>query len=81
MAVKNEWSLDGGMITFDATVGRPVHQRDPVCGIEVPVTVGEVAIFAGEQYRFCSPSCRDEFMKDPERYTTPAAKANKEPSR
>lgn len=72
MAVKNEWSLDGGMITFGAPVGPPTRQRDPVCGMEVPASAGQVATFAGEQYRFCSPSCRDRFLEDPERYAPSA---------
>ncbi len=47
-----------------------VNDRDPVCGMRVgPESLGTT--HAGEQYRFCSPACRDLFLARPHHYTTP----------
>lgn len=46
--------------------------RDPVCGMNIDEdrarTAGLVSEFKGKGYFFCSPECRDDFAKNPERY-------------
>ena len=45
--------------------------RDPVCGMTVDVSRGEPsAEHAGHTYHFCSRSCRDRFVAEPEKYLT-----------
>ncbi|HTQ80191.1 MAG TPA: heavy metal translocating P-type ATPase, partial [Thermoanaerobaculia bacterium] len=47
---------------------------DPVCGMKVePAKTSHPAEHAGETYHFCSASCRQKFVQDPERYLEPAA--------
>jgi Cu+-exporting ATPase len=47
--------------------------KDPVCGMDVVPgeAGGESAVHAGTTYWFCSQSCREKFVADPMRYTTP----------
>lgn len=40
---------------------------DPVCGMEA--TSGIAFVYQGKEYAFCSDHCRQEFKKQPERYT------------
>ena len=46
--------------------------RDPVCRMNIDEdrakAEGNVREYKGKSYFFCSPECRDEFGKDPERY-------------
>jgi membrane fusion protein, copper/silver efflux system len=46
--------------------------RDPVCGMNIDVdrsqAEGNVREYKGKSYFFCSPECRKEFDKDPEKY-------------
>ena len=46
--------------------------RDPVCGMNIDEdrakAEGNMREYKGKSYFFCSPECRDEFGKDPERY-------------
>ncbi|MCE5263968.1 MAG: efflux RND transporter periplasmic adaptor subunit [Deltaproteobacteria bacterium] len=46
--------------------------RDPVCGMNIDEdlakTAGNMRTHKDKGYFFCSPECRDEFGKDPERY-------------
>ncbi len=43
--------------------------RDPVCGMTVDPQAGKPkAEHAGHVYHFCSQSCRDKFVKEPEAY-------------
>ncbi|WP_274629575.1 heavy metal translocating P-type ATPase [Arvimicrobium flavum] len=45
--------------------------RDPVCGMTVDPASGKpTAHHGGHTYRFCSESCRNKFMKEPEAYLT-----------
>ena len=42
---------------------------DPVCGMEVDEeTAKDRSAFAGKDYFFCSPDCREEFDESPEEY-------------
>ena len=44
-------------------------QFDMVCGMEFPATQRDHASeHDGEIYYFCSPSCKDHFDRDPEKY-------------
>ncbi|MDD5169409.1 MAG: efflux RND transporter periplasmic adaptor subunit [Syntrophales bacterium] len=51
--------------------------RDPVCGMNIDEdrsgASGFMKIYQGKTYFFCSPECRDEFVKAPERYTSSTA--------
>ncbi|WP_094463123.1 heavy metal translocating P-type ATPase [Pannonibacter phragmitetus] len=48
--------------------------QDPVCGMMVdPHTTAHKAEHAGRPYYFCSASCHEKFLADPERYLDPAA--------
>ena len=46
--------------------------RDPVCGMNIDEdrakAEGNLREYKGKTYFFCSPECRDDFGKDPERY-------------
>ncbi len=46
--------------------------RDPVCGMNIDEdrakAEGNFLEYKGKTYFFCSPECRDDFGKDPERY-------------
>ena len=42
---------------------------DPVCGMEVDEQQAAAkSEYQGKTYYFCSPSCKRQFDKDPERY-------------
>jgi Cu+-exporting ATPase len=42
---------------------------DPVCGMEVdPATAAGASEYQGTTYYFCSPGCKRQFDKDPQRY-------------
>jgi YHS domain-containing protein len=38
--------------------------KDPQCGAYFPKSEGVSAVIAGEQFHFCSPACRDEFLRN-----------------
>jgi Cu+-exporting ATPase len=53
-----------------------VAAKDPVCGMDVvpAAAPGGSAEYAGTRYWFCSPSCREKFVAEPNRYVgAPAA--------
>lgn len=42
---------------------------DPVCGMEVdPRTAQHKSEHKGQTYYFCSPGCKRDFEKEPEKY-------------
>jgi Cu+-exporting ATPase len=42
---------------------------DPVCGMMVdPKTAAGKSEYQGKTYYFCSPGCKKDFDKEPERY-------------
>jgi hypothetical protein len=50
------------------------YATDPVCGMQVQTSAAPAtAQHAGHTYYFCSDSCRERFVEDPERYTDPGA--------
>lgn len=43
--------------------------RDPVCGMEIEEQEAKAtAEYEGQTYYFCSPACREEFLRQPEAY-------------
>ncbi len=47
---------------------------DPVCGMSVDPTSALSATTGGREFFFCSPSCREAFTADPDRYTSEATR-------
>jgi P-type Cu+ transporter len=48
--------------------------KDPVCGMDVNDRDAKAtAQHGGKSYNFCSTECRDQFQKNPERYTRQSA--------
>lgn len=44
--------------------------RDPVCGMEVnPEQAAGKSEYQGQTYYFCSPSCKQQFDREPQRYS------------
>ncbi len=44
---------------------------DPVCKMDISEEDASArAEYKGRTYLFCSPGCRDEFEKDPEKYAS-----------
>ncbi len=49
--------------------------KDPVCGMTVPLDAGKPSLeHAGESYHFCSRTCHDKFVADPEHFISGAHK-------
>ena len=47
--------------------------HDPVCGMQVDATrAAATSEYAGTTYYFCSPGCKNQFDKQPERYVQQA---------
>ena len=43
--------------------------RDPVCGMDIdPATAAGKSEYNGQTYYFCSPGCKKDFDKDPQKY-------------
>jgi Cu+-exporting ATPase len=54
---------------FDRTT---MQQVDPVCGMMVdPQTAPGQSEYKGQTYYFCSPGCKRDFDRDPEKYLGP----------
>ena len=57
--------------------------RDPVCGMNVEEdrskAEGNVRQYKGKAYFFCSPGCRNDFGKAPERYLKSSVAAGRMP--
>lgn len=72
------------VVTFVAVLSLFAQQKgeetakDPVCGMDVRIDGAKLTSeFQGKTYYFCSEICRKEFLKDPAKYTAPAAEAPK----
>jgi Cu+-exporting ATPase len=46
--------------------------KDPVCGMTVERDKARSAAYGGKTYFFCSASCHDKFLAEPQRYTEAA---------
>jgi Cu+-exporting ATPase len=58
-----------------------VEALDPVCGMKVdPATAKPKAEHGGKTYYFCSSGCREKFVSDPARYTSPKSGAAPKPT-
>ncbi len=45
--------------------------RDPVCGMQVDESKGSLtAVHKGKAFYFCGPSCKEKFIKEPQKYET-----------
>ena len=47
---------------------QPTTATDPVCGMKVDAQRGPVLVYRGQSYRFCSPTCRTAFRRNPQRH-------------
>jgi len=46
-------------------------EKDPVCGMDVdPKTAAGKSEYQGKTYYFCSPGCKKDFDKDPQKYVS-----------
>lgn len=52
-------------------------ERDPVCGMMVPVETATAVVWEGRQYRFCSSFCQDRFQEHPAAYAIQAESVDK----
>ncbi len=60
---------------------RSLMERDPVCGMDVDESqVNDSSSHEGQRYYFCSPGCRSEFDRNPQRYTSGSIGVNPEGS-
>ncbi len=51
------------------------EDKDPVCGMTVsPERTTHLAEVGGRTYFFCCAGCREKFLKEPQRYATPATR-------
>ncbi len=49
-------------------------EKDLVCGMDVdPKTAQDKSVYQGKTYYFCSPGCKKDFDKEPEKYIKAAA--------
>jgi len=49
-------------------------EKDPVCGMDVdPKTAAGKSTYQGKTYYFCSPGCKRDFDKEPEKYVGAAS--------
>ena len=45
-----------------------VNEIDPICGMNTAEYLSDTAEYKGETYGFCSTSCKDKFLAEPEKY-------------
>ncbi len=49
-------------------------EKDVVCGMDVdPKTATNKSVYQGKTYYFCSPGCKRDFDRDPQKYIKSAA--------
>ena len=46
------------------------NKTDYICGMEVQANWADTCSYKGETYAFCGASCKEEFMRAPEKYLT-----------
>jgi YHS domain-containing protein len=44
------------------------NKTDYICGMEVQADWTDTCTYKGNTYAFCAASCKEEFLKDPEKY-------------
>lgn len=52
------------------TISKDANLKDPVCGMQFPASTGYSRMYQGQEYRFCSRKCLDQFEADPARYAS-----------
>ncbi|WP_413533075.1 YHS domain-containing protein [Empedobacter brevis] len=45
-----------------------VNEADPICGMKTADHLSDTANYKGKTYGFCSTMCKEEFLKNPEKY-------------
>jgi len=58
--------IDGPKITLIDSVKKVV--TDPVCQMKIKVNGSKTAIYNKITYNFCSESCKQKFVAEPEKY-------------
>ncbi len=54
--------------------GINLMEKDPVCGMDVdPKTAEYKSVYQGTTYYFCSPGCKRDFDRDPQKYVKSGA--------
>ncbi len=54
--------------------------KDPVCGMTVTIAPDTLrAEYHGETFYFCSASCRQKFLGEPQKFIVPAKDATGQP--
>lgn len=49
-------------------------QTDPVCGMQInDQQASETSEYQGKTFNFCSPTCKQQFDQNPQRYTSKEA--------
>lgn len=44
-------------------------EKDPVCGMTIdPKTTAHYSVYQSKHYYFCSPSCKEQFEKNPSQF-------------
>lgn len=64
----------GGCASSEPTRRNPPREitiRCPVSDTDVDPREAETAEYGGKVYHFCCAGCREEFERNPERYTNP----------
>jgi len=44
------------------------NAKDPICNMETEADMKDIAVYKNKAYGFCSTYCKDEFLKNPEKY-------------
>jgi YHS domain-containing protein len=58
-------TADGGIKIELASLALP---DDPVCGMALSDGVADTLTYNGKLYGFCSPGCKEDFLKEPTKY-------------
>ena len=57
-------------------------EKDPVCGMDVePTQAAGKSDYQGKTYYFCSPGCKRQFDRNPERYVGQAGQQSSHPAK
>lgn len=44
------------------------NTKDYICGMDVQPQWSDTCTYKGQTYAFCAASCKEEFLKNPEKY-------------
>jgi YHS domain-containing protein len=68
---ENELHGASEQLTINATTNADTNSSkeiDVVCKMKVDKSVIDTSVYKGKTYYFCSPYCKNEFEKDPEKF-------------